>query len=168
VERLMPGTKRPRKRYRPAAVELNTMGVAAAAAAKLRPAAIAEAMEPVRASLAAMQSGTATEDHWCVLAGSVEVGLAIEEQGVIRGLEEHLKAAELTLATIRMRARLGGAIAPQGPREHEALDTFGWLYERQLQALSAGEWHAAHARAMRRVLGDGGQAVDIADLAVSA
>jgi hypothetical protein len=128
---------------------------------------IAEVMAPITSSFKAMREGVATEDEWAVLAGTVELGLAIERQGVVKGLQGHLQAAEQSLAAIQRRAMASGAWKPTALyyQEIEALDTFTWLHKTQLENLSGGEWRQAHDRAVAMVLSARGRVVNITELA---
>lgn len=163
----MSANTKPRKRYRPRPVTLDTMRLAMRRAAKVPVAEIDEVMAPIAASFKAMREGVATEDEWAVLAGTVELGLAIEHQGVVKGLHGHLRAAEQALAAIQRRAMAGGTWRPTALyyQEIEALDTFTWLHKTQLENLSEGEWRKAHDRAVALVLGAQGRVVDLQDLA---
>ena len=51
----------------------------------------------------ALRTGCATQHDWCVAAGSASVAQAIERQGVVRGLREHLASAGAVLQTIHER-----------------------------------------------------------------
>jgi hypothetical protein len=159
---------KPRRKYRPRTVAANPVALAIRRAGKIPAAEISEVMAPILASFRAMREGVATEDQWCVLAGSVELALSIEHQGVIRGLQGHLRAAESALAGIQKRAMNAGAWRPTALyfQEIAALDEFTWLHKVQLEQLSEGEFHRAYERAKAVVLSAGGRAVDIRELQV--
>lgn len=162
----MSANSKPRKRYRPRQVTLDTVRLAMRRAAKVPADEIAQVMAPIKASFQALREGVASEDQWAVLAGTVELGLAIERNGVVKGLQGHLQAAEQALAAIQRRAMATGAWKPTALywQEIEALDTFTWLHQTQLENLSEGEWRQAHQRAVALVLGARGRVVDVQQL----
>jgi hypothetical protein len=158
---------KPRRRYRPKTIAANPVALAIRRASKIPADEIAEAMAPIHDSFRAMREGVATEDHWCVLAGSVELALSIEHQGVIKGLQGHLQAAEASLAAIQRRAMDAGTWKSTALyfQEISALDDFTWLHKVQLEQLSEREFRAALERATAVVLQAGGRVVDVDDLA---
>lgn len=164
----MSGNKKPRRPYRPRPVTLDTMQLAMRRASKVPAQEIAEVMAPIAASFKAMREGVAAEDQWMVLAGTVELGLAIERDGVVKcGFGGHLQAAEQALAGIKRRAMASGAWKPTALyyQEIEAIDTFIWLHQtQQLENLSESEWRRAHQRALAMVLGAGGRVLNIKQL----
>lgn len=164
----MSKSKKPHKRYRPRVVTLDTISLAMRRARLIPKAEIDEAMAPIDSSFRAMREGVATEDQWCVLAGSVELALSIEHTrvGTITGVRGHLHAAETALAEIARRARTTGAWrpVPMHLQEIEHLDTFLLLHQAQLEQMSEGEWRQAHEHARAHVLSAGGRAVDITEL----
>jgi hypothetical protein len=162
----MPSSTKPRRRYRPRVIAANPVDVALRRARKIPPDEIAIVMDPILASFAGMRQGVGTEDQWCILAGSVELALSIEHQGVVRGLQGHLKAAEAALAAIKARAMERGSWKPTALyfQEISALDDFTWLHKAQLQELSEGEWRRAHDRALAIVQAARGRVVDIREL----
>lgn len=164
----MSANTKPRKRYRPRPVATDTVALAMRRAGKIPPAEIAQVMGPIEASFTALREGVATEDHWAVMAGSVELALAIEHKGVIRGLQGHLHAAELSLQAIYRRAMASGQWQATALyfQELDALRDFTWLHRTQLATLSEGEWRAAHQRAEGLVRQARGRVVDVRELAV--
>lgn len=119
-------------------------------------------MEPITSAFQALRQGVATEWQWCVLAGSVELGLSIERHGVVRGLQGHLKAAEAALQAIYQRAMASSTWKATALyyQEIEHVDTFVWLHKAQLEALSEGEWLKAHDHAVAVVRSAGGRTLD--------
>lgn len=159
---------KPRRKYRPKPVALDTLALASRRAAKVPPAEIEAVMEPIAQSFQAMRQGVGGEDAWSILAGSVELALSIEHKGVVRGLQGHLKAAEAALAAIRQRAMSAGSWKPTPLyfQEIGALDEFTWLHKAQLESLSGGEWLAAHNRAAGIVSSARGTVLDVRVLQV--
>lgn len=162
----MATSSKPRRKYRPRPVAANTMHLAMRRASRIPAEELGEVNGQNQAAFQALREGVATELQWCLLASAVEVGLAVEHLGVIRGLRGHLKAAEAALQAIYQRAMAAGGWKPTALywQEIEHLDTFMWLHREQLQTLSEGEWRKAHDRAMGIVRSSGGRAVDVQDL----
>lgn len=144
----MASTK-PRRRYRPRTVAANPIALAANRAATIGSQEREEILQPIRAAFKAMREGVGSEANWLTLAGTAQMATRIEQQGVMRGLQGHLAAADAALQAIRQRASEGGEW--RAPALHlgeiDALDTFVWLHAEQLQRLSRGELLAALARA---------------------
>lgn len=159
----MGATTKPRRKYRPRPVAANPMQLAMRRAGRIPAAELDEVMGQIEAAFRALREGVATEFQWVVLASSVELGLAVELQGVVTGLEGHLRAAEAALQAIYKRAmEPAGEWRPTALywQEIEAVDTVVWLHREQLQRLSEAEWRRAHARAVGVVRSAGGRAVD--------
>jgi hypothetical protein len=154
------------KRYRPRPVTLDPITLAMRRACRVPAAEIAEVMVPIASSFQALREGVATEDQWAVLAGTAELALAIEHKGVMRGLMGHLQAAEAALQAIYRRAMATGTWQRTALyfQEISALDEFIWLHKTQLEALSEGEWRAAHQRAEALVRSARGRVVDLRQL----
>jgi hypothetical protein len=162
----MGNTTKPRRKYRPRLTTLDPVRLAMRRAAKIPAAEVAAVMEPVKQAFRAMREGVASERDWIILAGTVELALAVEREGVVRGILGHLTAAEDALRAIKHRAMDRGAWRPTAMywQEIEALDTFVLLHNTQLTNLSEGEFRRAHARAEATVLSAGGVAFDIREL----
>lgn len=159
-------TTKPRRRFRPRQEVANPIAIAMRRARKIPLEEIAEVMAPIATSFRAMREGVGQEDHWRMLAGSIELAIAIEDQGVIKGLQGHLKEAETALREIARRARAGGEwrATPLYWQEIEHLDTFVDVHRIQLEQLSEGEWRKAHTLAVGRVISAGGAAFGLEDL----
>lgn len=164
----MSSNTKPRRKYRPRPVSENPIKLAMRRASRIPAHEISVVMAPVQEAFTAMREGIGAESNWMVLAGSVELALSIERQGVVRGVIGHLTAAEAALAGIKHRAMERGSwrSTPLYWQEIEALDTFTTIHRYQLENLSEGEWRRAHARAAAVVRSAGGQVVDIRELQV--
>lgn len=158
-------SSKPRRKYRPRLVA-NPITLAMRRASVIPAAEIATVMEPNRRAFKAMREGVGSETDWIYLAGAVELALAIERQGVVRGVGGHLTAAEAALRGIKHRAMDSGAWKPTALywQEIEALDTFLLIHQHQLENLSEGEWRAAHERAVAVVRSAGGQVFDVREV----
>lgn len=162
----MGNTTKPRRKYRPRVIAANPLDLALRRVRKIPAHEIAEVMDPVVDAFRAMREGVGSEDHWRLLASSVELAIAIEDQGVVRGLQEHLRAAETALSEIARRARADGGwrATPLYFQELDQVRTFVDLHRIQLEQLSEGEWRKAHSLAVGRVISAGGRAFDLDDL----
>ena len=119
----------------------DTLVLARHGAARLTPAEIDQAAQAMRACAKALREGTATRLQWSILAGSLDVSLAIERLGVVRGLHEQLASADRALRAIHARATPGAAWLP--PTLHydelDAINAFVALYVFQVRQLARGE-----------------------------
>jgi hypothetical protein len=162
----MGATAKPRRKYRPRPVSQNPIKLAIRRAGRIPADELDVVMTPIHEAFTAMREGIGSESHWMVLAGSVELALSIERQGVVHGVMGHLTAAEASLAGIKHRAMDRGAWKPTPLywQEIEALDTFTTIHRYQMENLSEGEWRRAHEAAAAIVRSAGGQVVDIREL----
>ena len=132
---------------------------------RLKAAEVGDQLDPARRSFTALRSGVGELLHWHVMASTLCVALAIEAQGVVRGLGEHLEAAQDALDAIEARALKGDpqgwARTPLYWREIDALDTFMDLHQYPLEQLSYGEYREACRQAVARVRSAGGLALDL-------
>mgnify|MGYP001030265599 FL=1 len=143
---------------RPRPVNANPFGAALRKAARLTASEIAETMAPFRLCEKRLREGAASEDQHAVLHTAVQIGLGIEQTGIVRGLREVFEDAERALAGIRARATQGGAWRATALHHHElkavrqALD----CHEFQLAHVSAGELHAVARKLIARTQSSGG------------
>ena len=126
----MSRNKKPNKPYRPRWATGHTLAIALHKAAKPMTWEREEVLAPLRNSHAALRQGRATELNWSVLAGSLAMSMTIEQQGVVRGLQEHLVTAEAALQTIFDRAKAGDTWKPTALwfNELDAIGEFVRLY----------------------------------------
>lgn len=149
-----------RKPYRPRWQPTgNTMALALHKAAKPTADDIASVIDPVQAALKALREGVATEWQWSVLASAMNVAKAIEKQGVVKGLHEHLRAAELALNAIYGRAMATTTWCATSLYyiELDAVDTAVDLHRFQLNTLGRGELIRAIDYAQAEVKSSGGR-----------
>lgn len=115
----------------------------------------------LHAALKALRQGAATEQQWSVLAGCLDVALAIERQGIVRGLQLELQSAETALQAVYNRATSGPHW--RAPTLHyqelAAVQEFVVLHAYQLHQLARAEYLKAVASALGAVQRTGGQAV---------
>lgn len=160
----MAGRSKPKRRRQAGQVDANPVLLALRRAARLPAAEVERVQQEIGRAYEAMRQGAGTVDHWNVLAGSVELALAIESMGVVKGLQDELKATEQALADIRRRWQDRHAPVLRG-HELEALRLFTtWMHRRQLEALSDAEFRQAHDLARARVLSAGGAEIDRSNL----
>lgn len=141
----MSRSHKPRKAYRPRLIAVNTLEIALHRAAKPAPADRAEVLNILRLAAKALREGVATELQWSIVAGGVDVAKAIERQGIVRGLAEHLASAEASLQAIYDRAMATGVWKPTALYYYEldAVQTFVDLHVFQVNQLGRAEFLAA-------------------------
>ncbi len=126
---------------------LRTDGVhlALMGAARLTGEEVRTVFAPVQASADAMRRGVGTENDWSTLAAACCVARAVERQGVVRGLDEHLGVIEEALQGIARRAFAACAWTPTPLyfQELDALRLFLELHEFQVRQLSGAEFKRA-------------------------
>lgn len=164
----MSRNKKPRKAYRPRPVTAHTMALALHYAAKPAATDRAEVLDMLRTAIQALREGVATEHQWSIAAGSVTVAMAIERQGIVRGLEGHLRTAEQALQDIYDRAlRTGGGRWVRVTlyyQELDALQTFLDLHAYQVRQLGRAEFLSAIDAAQKHTIAQGHNAVLVHDL----
>lgn len=156
---------RPPRRRRPMAV--NLVDVALARASRIARPQRDEIMNPLRDAVAALRRGVATELEWALAVTAVNIGDAIESQGVVRGLAGHLKNIDLALQEIGKRARSGGSWRPPALyyEERDLLDMLIDLHSHQVRSLSLGEFTRAREKAIAQTRSEpGGRVVDVDQL----
>ena len=155
----MSRNKRPRKAYRPRPICADTMGLARHYAAKPSAQDRGEVLGMFKDALKALREGMATEHQWSVVSGSVSVAMAIERQGIVRGLKGHILAADAALKTIYARAIKNGggkwARATLYFTELDALAQFADLHAFQVHQLGRAEFLRAIDAAKKDVLAEG-------------
>lgn len=124
---------------------------------------IASVIEPVQKAFQALREGVATEWQWSVLASAINVAQAIEKQGVVKGLHEHLYSAELALNSVYRRAMASSTWRATALYylELDAIDTAVDLHKFQLNTLGRGELMRALDYAQAEVRSSGGRAISI-------
>ena len=154
------GRKPRRPRWLPTA---DTMKLASHRAARLSQAEVAEVMQPLRQAFQALREGVASEWHWSIAASAVNAAKAIERQGVVKGLHEHLRSADAALQAIYTRAMATGPWRPTPLHWHEldAIHAAVDLHEYQLKQLSRGEVLRAIDKAAAEIRSTGGRVVDV-------
>lgn len=164
----MSRNRKPRKAYRPKPISTDTMTLARHFAAKPSKQDRQEVLGVLRDAVQALREGVATELQWSVAAGSVTVAQAIERQGIVRGLHEHITTAEQVLQAIYDRAlRIGGGRYIRATlyfNEIEALTEFVELHTFQLDQLGRAEMLAAMDAATKHTLAQGHTAAQVENI----
>lgn len=139
----------------------NPVALAISNAGKLSDQERALRLQPLQFAFGRMREGIAKTDDWVVLASACNVAMAIELQGVVKGLREHLHSTELTLQAINQRAQDDRGPYPYALHvdEIDKLRTFLDLYAFQIGQLSRGELREATRYAVAEVSSSGGQVV---------
>jgi hypothetical protein len=117
--------------------------------------------DPLDAAFAALRQGVASEWDWAHACSAINCAMAIEKQGVVKGLKGHLHNAELALQAISQRAMANGHWQATAlfDEEIEAIDCAIDLHKFQLQKLSTGEVIKALDYAQAEVRSSGGKAL---------
>lgn len=123
---------------------------------------LGQVLGPVDASMTALREGVATELQWSILASTVEVAIAVEDKGAVRGLRGHLEAAERALQGIKLRAMASGEWHPTALYYQELDDVKAAveLHRFQLEQLSSAEAIKALDLAKGRVRAAGGRVIE--------
>jgi hypothetical protein len=150
--------RKPRRARWPAS-SIDTMATAKARVALVTPEDQASVTAPLDAAFAALRRGVGGEWDWAHACSAVNCALAIEKQGIVKGLREHLHSAELALLAISQRAMSNGhwQATTLFDAEIEAIDTAIDLHKFQLQKLSNGEVIKALDYAQAEVRSTGGK-----------
>jgi hypothetical protein len=137
----------------------NPIALAIRGASKLADHERARILQPVRIAFGKLREGTATEGDWATLASACNVAMAIELQGVVKGLREHLHSTELALASINKRAQDDEGRYPYALHiaEIEQLETFVTVHAFQLSELCRSEYNKACSYAVAEVASSGGR-----------
>lgn len=156
-------THKPRKpRWRPTG---DVMLLAMHRAAKPLASDIDQVLDVVHVAHKALREGVATEQQWSVLAGCLDVALAIERQGVVRGLQEHLASAQTALQAVHDRAGTDWRTTAMRWNELDAVSTFVDLHAFQLKQLGRAEYLKAIASAQGAVRSRGERATVVREVA---
>lgn len=157
---------RGRKPRRPGRISRDPIALARNNATRLTAAEIAQAITPLRAAARALREGVATEWDWAIVASAINVAQAIDKQGIVRGLAEHLHSAEVALQGIYARAMTSGTWCATALyyQELDHITTAVDLHEFQAGKLSSGEWRSALKRAEAEIRSTGGRVVDVGQM----
>jgi hypothetical protein len=152
--------RKPRRARWPAG-GIDTIATAKRRVALVTAADAASVTAPLDAAFTAMRQGVGSEWDWAHACSAVNCAVAIEKQGVVKGLYGHLHSAELALQAISQRAMANGHWQATAlfDEEIEAIDLAIDLHKFQLQKLSTGELIKALDYAQAEVRSSGGKAL---------
>lgn len=144
-------------------ISLTPMLVAANGASRLTPDEISQITGPLRKSANAFRRATGAYHDWLRLCTAHNVGKAIEDGGVVRGLQSILDEAHAALLHISWRMETPAGWQPGALHAHEirALVNLVEKHTFQLRQLSYREYQDAYRLAVGRVRSDGGECVDL-------
>ena len=148
-----------RKPRKPRPVRHDALRLVKLQATKLTEAEVQETIEPARMCAERLREGVATEEQHTVLYTSLQIAIAIEHSGIVRGLHEHLDAARQAMDAVRTRALASGAWRPTALYHHElaAIRDAVEFHEFQLRQVSAGELTAIATKLIARTRSTGGK-----------
>lgn len=151
----MHGQRKPRT---PRKICCDPMRRAILSAAKITPGELKQVLQPLEDAYEALRTGTATLLHWQIAASAVNVALAIEQRGIVRGLAAEFNAAERDLQRIEKRATAEGRWRSPTlyAAEIKSIRAAVKYHKHQLLQLSAGEAHEAYQTAINRIRGQNG------------
>lgn len=127
-------------------------------------------LQPLRDAAEAMATGRGTRTHWVSLCSALNVAMAIESGGVVRGIAGHLANIKATLKALGTRA--GEDEHPPTWRapalrfdEMDDIRLLVDLHAHQLSHVSYGEYQTAYRLAVARVRQGKGEVVNEEGLA---
>lgn len=141
---------------------VNPVALAISNAGKLSDQERARQLQPMQFSYGRLREGIASTEDWTVMASVCNLAMAIELQGIVKGLREHLHSTELMLQAIQRRAEETAGPFPYALHvdEIDRLRTFIDLHAFQLGQLSRGELRAAARYAVDEVRSTGGTVIE--------
>lgn len=134
----MPRSHKPRKRYIPKRVEIDTMGAAHARASLIPHAERRTLVEPVRGALDRLRRGVGDWGAWCSLADALKVAERLAQLGIASDRQAEFDAAQAALATLHERVQATRSWTLRG-EEIKALADGVELHEVQLEVCTQGE-----------------------------
>jgi hypothetical protein len=162
----MSRNKKPRKAYRPRQIAVNTLELALHRAAKPAREDRAEVLAKLDAAVKALCTGVATEIDWSIAAGALAVAMAVERQGIVRGLQEHLDSVDQVLQAIYDRCRLPMMwLRPTLTiQEVDAVRLLAELHTYQVEQLGRAEFLSAIDVATKDTIAKGNTVTVVRDL----
>lgn len=142
------------------------VNVAIRNATKLTTPEIEHYIVPSRRAVEAFRLGKGNFKDWLRLCTLVNVGMAIEDGGVVKGFRSDLKAALNALEEISTRQDSPKGWKPGALRasELEAIRMLVVAHDFQLRQISYGEHQEAYRLATARVKSDGGEVINLKNI----
>jgi len=134
----MPRSHKPRKRYVPKRVQLDTVGLAHGQASLLQPAQRRDLVLPMLHGFERLRAGQGTGVDWSNLADAMNVAERLAQLSIANDRLPEFLAAQAVLAELHGRAQQRGSYTMRGP-EIAALATAVELHEVQLEVCTQGE-----------------------------
>lgn len=161
----MNGRHKPRRPRWP--VALDNMAIALSNAAKPPAADVDQIMAALTKAAQALREGVATELQWSTVAGAVDLSKAVERQGIVRGLVEHLNTTQDAMQSVYDRAMGTGTWQPPALwfQERDAIANFMDLHAFQIAQLSRAEFVKALDAATADIKRSGHRVQVVRDLA---
>jgi hypothetical protein len=148
----MPRSHKPRKRYVPKHVRLDSHLHAMDRVATLLPAQRQDLGGPLQRAFEAFRAGQGNPQHWCDLADGLNVGEVLCELQIGTNLADRFVQAQQALAAVHARHAQRGSWTLRAA-EIAALDDAVWCAGIQLQHCSQGEIADAIGTVKRRTVG---------------
>ena len=125
-----------------------------------------EIFSTLKDALKHMKMGHGSEGGWSVLAGMLEVAMAIERTGIVKGLNGHLQEADIALKSIYRRSMTDGVWSCPTLYWHEmeAIQLFIELHEFQAKQLGSVEFDRAVEMASNQIRKQGHGYVHVQDV----
>ena len=144
-------------------IALSPLLVAANGASRLTPAELRHITGPMTDAVRAFRRAAGTYADWLRLCTARNVGQAIEDGGVVRGLQEILDDAHTALLQISWRMETANGWQPSALHAPEirAIANLVEKHTFQLRQLSYTEYQTAYRLATSRVRSDGGECVKL-------
>lgn len=146
----MPGTRKPRKRYRPKDVDHNPISLAANQAALLLPHEQSALLAVARRGFDQLRSGAGSTPAWQLVADGLNLAEGLVKLRIGTNLASEIHEAHAAMAALMHRAKAGQGWTLRGP-ELAAVDYALELYRAQLSLCSRGEWRAAENAVRTRI-----------------
>lgn len=164
AEQLAKRPHQPVEKFPPPAI--NNLEIARTHAARLTLHERRTVMRPIRDSFKALREGVATWQQWACVSSAMKVALAIEAQGVVRGMKGFFTAADTALDAFCQRVQDGDKWANATPYFQEIEDIAEAIdfHEDQLRVLAYSEFEAAHQSAVKASLKSGGITLHITEV----
>lgn len=142
-------TARPRRAYRPRAIDPDPMGLAMTKVAKLLPQQLAPMQAKLKAALHHFQYGPTTHEDWAVLAGALNAAEELAKRSIANDHAPTFLQGQQVLADVWQRHKTRQSWTLKG-RELSALADAIFVHGIQLQHCSQGELSAAYEAVARR------------------
>jgi hypothetical protein len=148
----MPGTRKPRKRYRPAdrRMDHDPISLAASQAALLSIPEQTATLAKARSGFDALRAGNGSVSAWQSVADGLNLAEMLVKLRIGSNLGPDIRAGQLAMAALMHQVKAGGGWTMRGP-QLATIDNALDLYRVQLSLCSRGELREAHAMVRSRI-----------------